>query len=350
MLEIFIIALCLLSNALLSGAEMAFVTASKPRLRELSRSGNKVANRILLLRENPERTLSVIQVGITLVGAIAAAIGGVSSEELLSPIFEDHLKLSEPVSKVLGIIVVVIPLTFLNVVVGELVPKTLALRNPLQIVLRSARWLVLFERILTPIVNALEWSTKRLLRLLFWKSKPEPANQTNTVELDQLSHQTRQYVLNLVGVEKKRIKDVLLPWNQVVAVDIKASSTQIEKVVLASGHTRLPVLEEGRAVGILNTKEFMSLKRSEQATDTNWITLIRPIVQVQEADSLLKAFRHMQEKRSHLSVAYSKDVIVGIVTMEDILEEVMGDIYDEDDDGTLRRILSSSATIKKISP
>jgi putative hemolysin len=346
MVELFIIGVCLLANALFAGTEMAFVTVSKPRLRELARTGNRVAHRILILRENPERTLSVIQVGITLVGIIAAAVGGAGAEEALSPILKNRLGLNETLAEILSIVIVVIPLTFLNVVAGELVPKAIALKNPIKIVSKSARWLIFFDRVLSPIVTALEWSTKKILKFFFYRSKPEPPESSETVDLELLSLQTRQYVLNLVGVENKRIKDVLLPWSQVISVNTSLSPAEVEHKILTSGHTRLPVLEDDQVIGILNTKEFMALRR---AGETHWVTLIRPQVQVQEGDSLLRAFRQMQEKRSHLSIVYNRRERTGIVTMEDILEEVMGDIYDEDDDGVLRRILSSAYARRTLS-
>ena len=343
MFELLVILGCLLVNAILAGAEMAFVTVGKPRLREMAKSGNHEAVRILALRENPERTLSVLQVGITLVGALGAAVGGAGAEEFLEPLLRNHLGLNEATAEFIAIATVVVPITYLNVVIGELVPKTLALRDPTRIVLKTARWLVFFDRILAPVVTALEWSTKKLLQIFFRRAKSETPVATETVELDQLSQQARQYVLNIVGVEKKKVKDILLPWEQTVIVDIHLSSNDVESIVLASGHTRLPVLENGQTIGILNTKEFIALRKTN---GTPWRSIVRPVVAVQEGDSLLKAFRQMQERRSHLSIVLRGTSRVGIVTMEDILEEVMGEIYDEDDDGALRRILSASATLK----
>jgi len=348
MIEIIVIAACLVLNALLSGTEMAFVTVQRPRLRELARSGNPAAQKILSFRENPERTLSIIQIGITLVGALAAAIGGAGAEESLQPIFQGKLGLSEPVSEALSVLSVVIPITYLSVVGGELVPKALALRDPQAIVLRAAKWLVLFDRMFAPIVSALEWSTKKFLQLFFGWAQHGPApSESAAVELDLLSHQARQYVLNLVDIEKKRVKDVMLPWEQVIAVRVDQSPEEVENTVLSSGHTRLPVLKDDAVVGIINTKEFMALRRSGLE---DWQSIVRPVVQVQESDPILRALRLMQEKRSHLSIVFSQNRRVGIVTIEDILEEIIGDVFDEDDDGTLRRILSTASKFRSIGP
>jgi putative hemolysin len=342
--ELIVVVICLTLNALLASAEMAFVTVGRPRLRELARSGNRTATRILALRDNPERTLSVIQVGITLVGAIAAAVGGAGAEEFLDPILQQRFGWSENTSEFIGIMLVVLPLTYVSVVFGELVPKALALRNPLRIVLISARWLILFDRLLSPVVTALEWSTKKVMGVFFKRSKAEaPPPVPDTVELDSLSQQARQYVLNLVSIEKKKVEDVMLPWSQVVAVSIDQSIEEVESVTLSSGHTRLPVKRDGVVAGLINTKELLALRKSGAES---WHSVIRSPVPVQETDSLLRTLRLMQERRSHLGIVYSGAALSGIVTMEDILEEVVGDIYDEDDDGALRRILGTGSTFR----
>jgi len=341
-MEWLVVLVCLFLNALLAAAEIAFVTLTRAQLREIAKSGKKSAKTLLELRENPERTLSVMQIGISMVGALAAAVGGAEAHQTLAPYFQQTFALSVNTSRVIALILVVVPLTFLSVIFGELVPKTLALRNPMRIALFSARWLMALDRIFLPIVDLLEWSTKKVLSLFFPKSRivaPIP----ETVELDLLSSQARQYVLNLVGVEKKRVREVMLPWNQVDHVYFSQSIQEVETVALRSGHTRLPVIAEGQVFGIINTKELLALVK---AGADKWVQIVRPVSRVQEFDSLFKALRQMQEKRSHLSTVFAGTSLVGIVTMEDILEEVIGEIYDEDDDGALRRILSSAGRMR----
>ena len=135
MFEFIVIAVCLLINAILSCVEMAFVTVSRPHLKQLAGKGNTAAKRILKLKETPERTLSVLQIGITLVGAISAAIGGAGAEESFSPYLQNRFGLTEDVAEGLAIVSIVLPLTYLSVVVGELVPKSLALKFPMKLAL-----------------------------------------------------------------------------------------------------------------------------------------------------------------------------------------------------------------------
>lgn len=341
-MEWLIVLICLFLNALLAAAEIAFVTLTRAQLREVAKSGKKSAQTLLELRENPERTLSVMQVGISLVGALAAAVGGAEAHQTMAPYFQTELNLSHNSARILAMVLVVVPLTFTSVIFGELVPKTLALRNPLRIALVSARWLMTLDKVFLPIVDLLEWSTKKILSLFFPKSRL-PTPPPETVDLDMLSSQARQYILNLVGIEKKRVRDVMLAWNQVDHVYFSQTIQEVETVALRSGHTRLPVIAEGQVFGIINTKELLALVKSGA---DKWVQIVRPVSRVQESDSLFKALRQMQEKRSHLSTVFVGTSLVGIVTMEDILEEVIGEIYDEDDDGALRRILSSAGRMR----
>jgi putative hemolysin len=341
--EIILILACLSINAILSCIEMAFVTLRKQRLRELAKGANPDSEAAIALEqsENPERTLSAIQVGITIFGALAAAVGGAGAEESLNPALKS-LGLSENASEVLGVTLVVIPLTYFSVVLGELVPKSLALRNAEKIVLRTSRGLKLWDRLLSPIVVALEWSTRQVLALL---ARPAPltAQTAETFELEPLSKETRQYVLNLTSVENRRVREVMLPWARVITADLSLSMDELENLILSCGHTRLPVVKHERTIGMLNTKEFLALRKLGAVT---WETIVRPVVQVQEHDPLLKALRAMQTRRSHLSlVLTTSGAVAGIVTMEDIFEEIVGDIHDEDDDEAIRKLL---ATIPRV--
>lgn len=342
-MEWLIVAVCLFLNALLAAAEIAFVSITRSQVRELLKTGKKSAEILLELRENPERTLSVIQVGISLVGMLAAAVGGVEAAQSLGPYLQTKFSISTQTAEMIALAILVIPLTFLNVIFAELVPKTLALRNPQKFAMWSARWLQRMDTVFLPIIDILEWTTKKILKVFFPKSRMTTLAPSDTVELDQLSQQARQYILNLVGIEKKRVRDVMLPWGQVDHILFAQPLEEVEAIALRSGHTRLPVMAEGQLFGIVNTKELLALVK---AGNEKWVHIVRPMSKVLEGDSLFKALRQMQEKRSHLSAVFLASNLVGIVTMEDIIEEIIGEIYDEDDDGALRRILSSQGRMR----
>ncbi len=339
MFEITVVLACLFLNALLACFEMAFVSVTKPQLRQLAKAGGSpAAARLLELREKPERTLSVVQIGITLVGMVSAAVGGAGATESFAPYFEENHGWSETAAEGLAILLIVIPLTFFNVVLGELVPKAFALRSPLRLAMAGAHWVRMAENFMSPVVSALETATKFFLFFLP-KRVPLPAEAPTSVEIDHLSKPTQQYVLNLVSVESMRARDAMVDWPHVSVIPTTASRDEIASTVLNSGHTRLPVLNDGRVIGLLHTKEFITLLATGE---TNWQGLIRPVLETKEDTFVLAALRAMQERRSHLCVVVgSHGRPVGVLTMEDVLEEIIGEIFDEDDDGRARRLLAS---------
>lgn len=344
MLELVIILICLLLNALLSCVEMAFVTVSKPYLRKLSKEGDKLAQKVLELRGNPERILSVLQIGITLVGAISAAVGGAGAEEFLSPHYQKYFNISEEFSETLAIFTVVIPLTYFSVVIGELVPKTLAIRFPMRFAKVGSFFLSGLAHFFSPLVFLLEHSTRLLVYPVVKRMGSESfSEQASSIDLDDLTDSHKQYVLNLITIDKKKVKDILLPWDSVVKISKTAHQTEVMNVIRKYRHTRLPVVEEGVPCGVLQAKEFIS---EIEIAKVNWTALLRPIIYVQSEDPILNALKILQAKRSHMAIVLKKGEILGIVTMEDIFEEVVGDIYDEDDNP--RVLLSSNSKIRQM--
>lgn len=338
MTELLVVAVCLFVNMLLSGSEMAFVTVNRQQLKRLAPT-NKNARRLLHLKENPERTLSVIQIGITLVGAIAAAVGGAGAEEALSPWLMSQFQLSDNTAEAVAIAMVVLPISYLSVVVGELVPKTLALRNPLAVALLTARGLHFGEKFLSPAVTILELSTNVVMKV-FTFGKIHGAPKETHIEFEDLPQQTKQYVVNLVSADKKTAREIMLPWKDVIYVRKTDSIEDVETIIMNSRHTRLPVLDGEDVVGLMNTKEFLATRRYGEA---EWQSVIRPILRFKSFEPLFRILLKMQEQKSHMAIIYEQQHPVGLVTMEDIFEEIIGDIFDEDDDGLIKKILASKS-------
>lgn len=346
MLELLVITVCLVLNAILSCVEMAFVTVSKPHLKKMAKDGDLLAKKLVSLRSNPERVLSVLQIGITLVGAISAAVGGASAEESLSPIFREWFGVGKEVSDTIAIISVVVPITYFSVVIGELVPKTLALRSPMRFARLGALFLVPLDKIFSPVVYLLEASTKLLVNPLLKMMKSETiTEQAAAIDLDALTDTHKQYILNLISLDTKKLKDIIVPWNIVTKVDINMNSHEILHIIKDSRFTRLPVVDKDKPIGVLYVKDFIS--ESEMAR-LNWTELIRPTVRIKKDEPILNALKTLQSDKSHLAIVYLKDECIGIVTLEDVLEEVIGDIYDEDDDFDMKMLLSSNSRIRSL--
>lgn len=342
MIEIFIIFICLIINALLACSETAIIAVSKPTLRERVKQGDTRAAQLLSLRENPERTLSIIQVGITFVGAFAAAIGGAGAEEIISPWLIEKFQVNELTAEIIALVMIVVPLTYISVVLGELVPKSLALRRPLFIATRAAPWLQKISRLISPVISLFEWSTKIILDSFPQKhtTSEEHHQDAASIELNLLSSPNREYVINILKIENTSVREILVEWRDVIFVEDHQTHEQVEHVIISSAHTRLPVVRNNEIIGILNAKEFLAFQKTKE---TNWQSLMRPAYSIDINTPILTALRLMQEKRLHMVVVYDNTRKAGIVTMEAIFEEIVGDIYDEEDDGTLSRILRSAS-------
>lgn len=331
MWEILVILICLVLNGLIAATEFAFIAVSKSHLRKLSAEGHSAAERVLKLRENPERALSVMQLGITFIGVVAAAVGGAEFSTPISSWLKNSVGLGPGISHSLAILIFVVPYTFINVVFSELLPKSLALRNPKKIIFHTDRWLILLSKILAPFVFLLEKSTKASANFFSrWIKKEDPAPED--VHVGAL---LRPYMVRLAGIEKKRIGDVMIPWEAVDTISKEASIDEIKEIILQKGHTRLPVIDGGEPLGLLLSKKFMIFF---EKGDPNWQSLLKPLIKLADSDSLVHGLKAMQAERSHLSIVYSQNRPVGIVTIEDILEEVVGEIYDEDDLNAMNQV------------
>jgi putative hemolysin len=335
MTEVLIVLLCIALNAGLAALEVAFVSASKAELTGRASPDDPRVRRVLRLREAPERTLSAIQVGVTLLGMVSGAAGGAGAQGVLSPFLESRFSLSAGTAEIVAIVAVAIPLMFATVVIGELVPKAFALRHPEDITLAGAAWLDVLERMFFPVVGVLTWLTKALVAVL-----PHPFAKPAPAERGPSEH----YALNLVDLAQRRVRDAMVPWPQTVRADASMSSQAIAELALSSGHTRLPVVKAGDVIGLLHTKELLAFFA---AGERDWGTLVRPTVSVGIEDRLMHVLRLLQARRSHLAIVVGIErAPLGIVTIEDILEEVLGDLYDEDDDRAVARLLAVRGKLK----
>jgi putative hemolysin len=332
MSAVLVVAACIALNAALAALEIAFVSASKADIRAHAQAGDVRAWHLLRLRETPERTLSAIQVGITLVSLLSGAVGGAGAQEFVSPFLQQRLALGGGPATVLAIAIVAIPLMFMTVVVGELVPKALALRHPEHIALTAARGLQLLERAFLPIVSVLAWATNTLVTRI----PREPFGRGREGHPGTIQ---QHYALDLVDLARRRVREAMVPWSQTVTADASMVPQSLVDLALASGHTRLPILRSGEVSGVLHTKELLTFFA---AGERDWRTLVRPAVTVGPDDALLTVLRLLQNRRSHMGIVQGAEgAPMGIVTLEDILEEVLGELYDEDDDRAVARLLAA---------
>ena len=342
MLDFLIVAVCLVVNAFFSAYEMAFVTITREEIDELE-DQKSIHKRLSFFKKKPERTLSVIQIGITLVGAIAAAVGGTGAVESLEPYIVKNYGVSNSMAEAIAVMVVIVPLTYFSVVFGELVPKTIALKHPLKIIGFGTPVLGFIDNILSPIVTFLEVSTNFLLKLIGMnESNEEDESMGQSVEIGNLPEYHQKFVQNLVALKGRNVSKAMIPWEKVAHLNFSDSDEEVRTKLSMIPHSRFPVVDGDIVVGILLKKE---LPDSQIQNHIPWSGILRSALKVSDSERVLEAFLRMQEKQTQLAVVVNQEEqYVGIITIEDIIEEVVGDINDRSDSMT-SRILSNRPRI-----
>ena len=340
-MEWIIVIVLVLFNGIFSCMEMAFASANVPLLRDMASKGNTSAKIFIHLKGRPERTFAVIQLGITLVGTLSAAMGGTEVDASILPYLRELLNISSTSAEILGIALFVIPFTLFTVVIGELVPKAIAIRYPEEVSLFSSRLLILMTKTASPLVHILEKLTIKFLFLIGIRLTPSSEETVSDLSLKSLHPFHRDYLVNLFALHFKRASEVMLPFHKVVTVRSSMGKEEIFKTIIACGHTRLPVISdeaEPQVVGILHTKEFVAMMDTK--TEFSIISLLRKPYFVDVNESIVRILKSFQVNRIHMAIVRQGTQSIGIITMEDILEEVVGEIYDEDDDGIVKKIWS----------
>lgn len=331
MFTFFIVLTCLFINALLSCAEMAFVTIDKQLLRKETLRGNQRAIYLEAMQELPERILSVVQIGITLVGAISAAVSGALAEERFTPWIMEVLNINEDIAETIAIAMVVIPLTILSVIIGELVPKSIAIRYSFRICMLLAPGLKLAEKVLGFLVTPMEKMTNFLVNIFLpVKKNSEKKNQSSEISLEGLKSEHKLYIQNLVDLDAKIVSSAMVGWDSVKTIHSEATGQEVYDLVLNYNHTRIPVMDNHEVYGFLHLKEFLHL--SKAGVGDNWLSFIRSPVFVAPETRLLDALKLMKVKKVQMLIVGTSSGPLGILTLQDVIEEVVGDMMEENED------------------
>ncbi len=364
--EIFLISILILFNGYLSGTEIAVVTARKSRIQQMAESGRRNAKIFLRLKEEPDRFLATIQIGITTVGVLASAVGGATAVKIIKPLLQGlPIKFiahaAEPIS--IGMVVVII--TYFSVIFGELVPKSIALMHPETIGLWTAKSVDLFSKIASIFVKLLTLSTS--LVLLPFGRKPFTERAYISEEEVRLLikeggkhgvfEPTEEKILQSVfEFTEMSAKEVMVPHTQIVAIQVDQSPKEILSLIEEEQFSRYPVFgkELNDIRGILNAKDFLITLAKSGTVDIR--KTIRPPFFIPETMKISLLLREMQKRRIHMALVVDEyGGFSGLVTIEDLIEEIVGEIRDEHDiespvtqlaDGTLS--IDASLTLRDL--
>ena len=340
LLQVVLIAL----NAFFAATEIAVISLNEKKVRALADDGNKKAIKMLKIIEEPTKFLSTIQIGITLAGFLGSAFAADNFAEGLSNSIVTTFHLSADKAKIINtvaVVVITIVLSYFTLIFGELVPKRIAMKNKEKLANSVCGIISFLTNILKPIIWFLTISTNAVLRLVGIDphEKEEPVSEADIVLMldagadeGSLDHDDIEYIKNVFKLDKLTAEDVMTPRKSVISLTEDATDDEILKIIKDENYSRIPILEDDNdsVVGILHTCDYL-LKRNDK--DFSLKSILMPAVFVPESVSLDVLFKDMQTDHNHMAVVVNEyGETSGIVTMEDILEEIVGEIWDERDE------------------
>ncbi len=337
-LELSIIVLLILFNGLFSMSETAIVSARKARLQQMADEGSSRARDALGLANNPNRFLATVQIGITLIGILTGVFGGATITRELAALLNASPALAPYSTAIAGLVVVTL-LTYFTLIIGELVPKRLALNNAERVASTVAGPMSILSLLAWPIVRLLGVSTDFVLRLLRVKPSDEPlvtaeeimvmVGQGADVGLFERSEQ--DLIERVLALDERRVDSFMTPRGKIVALDIGDSTDGVRRKLLESQRSRFPVIEGDldNVLGVVRAKDILTQNLADQRFDLR--SLLRPALFVPEVTTALEALERFKQQGTHVALILDEfGGIQGMITHNDVLEAIVG--YDPSQD------------------
>lgn len=326
-------------NGIFSASELAFLSLDKIKLKKEIDKKNKKAIKISKLLDNPSLFLSTIQIGITLAGFLASAFAA----DYFADFFLDIISVSflfMPALRTILVVIITIILSYFTLVFGELVPKRIAINNPFKVASRFVGLICFVKTIFYPLINLLTFSTEMICKVLKIKEKDE--NELTEEDIKKMillgkdegiiEEKEKEYILNIFNFNDIEVERVMTPKKDVILLniddDIKKNILKMKK----TKYSRYPVYknDENNIIGIINVKDLVIQHKEFDKVNLN--DLIRSVIKFNYNEKIDDVFRSMQELNESISVIFKENEFVGIITIEDAVEEIVGNIYDEYDD------------------
>lgn len=343
LLELLLIVLLILINAFFAASEMAIVSLNKTKLSVLAEEGNEKAKLILKLLNEPSRFLSTIQIGITLAGFFASASAATSVSDYLSVFLKG---LNIPGSDQISVIFITILISFITLVFGELFPKRIALQKSEELSMAVIKPIIFISTITKPFVKLLTVSTNLLVKLFGFslenlEEKMSKEEIRSMIEVGEETGVINEIEKNMIdGIfefDDTLAKEIMTPRTSVFALDINTPVEEVIDQVLEEQYSRIPVYENDidNVIGVLYMKDLFVHLRNKDSIDIR--AMLRPAYFVPETKNIDSLFKELQVTNNHMAILIDEyGGFSGIATIEDLIEEVMGNIfdeYDESDDG-----------------
>jgi putative hemolysin len=337
LLEVALVAVLILLNGFFAGAEIAVISARTSRIRPIAERGSRRAASLLRLKANPDRFLATVQIGVTMVGTLASAVGGVAAIERLEPLFASApVPWLRQVAEPLAVVCVVFVIAYASLVVGELTPKSLAVRHAETLALLVARPIEWLSRVSRVAVTVLTSSTGILLRLVGQKAEAESPFHT----LEDLRAVVREaerqglvagaLVRGALEIQDCDVREIMTPRSQVVGIARGATLEDAVRVARESGYSRFPVYDGSldNVQGLVHARDLYEAALREDAAGIGG--LVRPGLVVPETKKASELLAEIRRARIHMTMVVDEHgSIVGLATLEDLFEIIVGDIEDE---------------------
>ncbi|MBX3442413.1 MAG: HlyC/CorC family transporter [Planctomyces sp.] len=337
--EIIVILLLILLNGFFAGAEIAILTSRRSRLEPLAKSGDRGAKLALQLSQDAGRFLSTIQVGITFVGTLAAAFGGAHlAHSLAEWLAESDMRLVSAYRKSIALTLVTLAISFAALVIGELVPKRIALQRAEPIARFVSFPMVIMSRFFRPVVGFLSNVTSAILFVLRVRADAGPKMSAEDIEhLIEAGHaegvfnmSEKEVALEALQLGDRKVRDIMRPRVDMEALDVDTPQDEVMGAIAMAGFSRIPVYQESldRIMGFVYIKDVFQQVYLNRPVDLR--KLLHPPLFVPDSMTLDRVLEAFQEKKTQLAIVVDEyGGTAGLVTMEDVLEELVGEIHDE---------------------
>ncbi len=341
--QLALLAVLILINAFFAAAEIAVVAVQKSRLRQLVETGSRAGLALERLSQRPTRFLATVQVGVTLAGFFAAATSAVNLSGGLASLIEGtQIPFVSENAGPLAVASITLVLSYLVLVLGELVPKALALHYTERIALLVARPVDVLATVASPVVSFLRWSTNSVARLFgVQRAQPFPfvtEEEIKTMvdageEEGVLEEDEAEMIISIFALGDTLAREVMVPRPDIRGIEIETPLPEALDLIMEAGHSRIPVYEENidHVVGILYAKDLLSLLK-EGEKEAPLRELMRPAYFVPSTSMVDDVLDTLQTQRVHIAIVVDEyGGTAGLITIEDILEEIVGEIQDEYD-------------------
>jgi putative hemolysin len=348
LLEILIILLMILFNGFFSCSEFAIVSVRKSRIAQLLAEGDDRARIVDELQKDPHRVLAVVQIGVTVAASMASTVAGTIAIENIKPLIAGvPYPVIQHAAEPVAVMLVVIIVSYVSLIIGELVPKAIALQYAETIALNVARPISVISRYGSIAVSFLTYSSKTVMRILrissergYFITREEVQHiVTESEEFGAISQSEKEYIHNLFEFTHTAVREVMVPRTRIVGIDIASTREEIIALVQENMYSRYPVFlgEIEDIIGVVHSKDLLSKLVAGDVFDLS--AIMKPPVFVPESKKVNDLLKQMQ--RSHNQMALVVDEyggLNGLVTSEDLIEELLGEIRDEHDAAELGNI------------